>query len=268
MPDQQRYLELRFAGDTDPSDFRAKDVARALRNFEDLVLETLRETEDDIDLDDVVVGLVEVHRGSNGLRFRSSYMSRALAAFAALGAAVQEKQYEDLTDTQRDALRGIQSVGEKYNSPTQLRSGEDSEEELLGVLETDDVIPEAETVKGHTTVYGTVERVGGKTKPKVHVRIGEGEKIIVEVGEERARDLAGHLYDDVYLEGEAVWLMESGKIESFELEKIIESDTGGLSEGLNKLSEVVGEDYDNVDPIEFTRRIRGSEGPETLSANE
>jgi hypothetical protein len=270
MGDPEEYLELRFAGDVRPADFRAKDVADALKGFEELVIETLREAEDveSIDLDDVVVGLVGVEEGSSRLQFRTSFMSVALSALAFVGSAVSEQAYQDLNDSQRKSLRKIQRVSKKYNSSAELRKSEDGREEVLGMIGPDDEIPEAQTTKGITTLRGTVERVGGKTKSTVHVRLSESQKVIVEVDADTARKLATDLYDEIGLRGEATWFVDTGEIDSFDLIEVVESSRRSASEGLERLADLAGDSFDGVDPSEYINKVRGRTEPQPDNGNQ
>jgi len=269
MGDSEEYLELRFAGDVRPADFRAKDVADALKGFEELVIETLREAEDveSVDVDDVVVGLVGVEQGSSRLQFRTSFMSVALSAMAFVGGVVSSQDYQDLNDSQRQSLRKIQRVSKKYNSSAEFRRAEDGREEVLGMIGPDDEIPEAQTTEGITTLYGTVERVGGKTKSTVHVRLSESQKVIVEVDEDTARDLATDLYDEIGLRGEATWFVDTGEIDSFDLMEVVESSRQSASEGLSKLSDLAGDSFDGIDPSEYVSRVRGRKEPQSDNGN-
>lgn len=269
MGDSKKYLELRFAGDVKPADFRAKDVADALKGFEELVIETLREAEDveGADVDDVVVGLVGVEQGSSRLQFRTSFMSVALSAMAFVGGAISSENYQDLNDSQRKNLRKIQRVSKKYNSSAEFRRAEDDAEEILGMIGPDDEIPEAQTTEGITTLYGTVERVGGKTKSTVHVRLSESQKVIVEVDESTARDLATNLYDEIGLRGEATWFVDTGEIDSFDLSEVVDSPQESASEGLDRLSDLAGDSFDDIDPSEYVSRVRGRTEPQPDSGN-
>jgi hypothetical protein len=256
MSDDNRYVELRFQGAAGPSDFRSADLADVLVHFETLIKEALRRQEPDLDVDDVIVGLVEIREGSNGLRFRTSYMSKVLAAYAVAARAVAEKEYEDLGGTAREALSGIQKVGRKYNSAAEFRTQE--EVEPLATLEPDEEIPEAEAerIESPTTITGTVERVGGKT-PRAWIQTSGRSKVIVELNEEQARHLANRLYQSVALRGRAVWNVETETIEDFELEEILPPKKKGVKEAFSELSEAVGDSFEGVDPVEYTRRMRG-----------
>lgn len=131
----------------------------------------------------------------------------------------------------------------------------------------DDEIPEAQTTEGITTLYGTVERVGGKTKSTVHVRLSESQKVIVEVDEDTARDLATDLYDEIGLRGEATWFVDTGEIDSFDLMEVVEYSRQSASEGLSKLSDLAGDSFDGVDPSEYVSRVRGRKEPQSDNGN-
>lgn len=268
MSSSETYLELRFAGDVGPADFRARDVATALKEFESLVRETLRREDNDVNPEDITVGLVQVKEGSNALRFKSSHQSKVLALLSVVGKALAEKRYDDLSDKQRSKLKGIQKVGSRYDSPSQFGCAQEGEHrDVLGVIEIEDEIPGPKMIRGMTTLYGRVERVGGK-EPKVHVRTRDNETVIISLEQEQARQLANQLYEMVGLRGEAEWFVETGQIDSFKLGEIIEYSGGGVAEGFEKLSEAVGGAFDNVDPAEYTRRMRGRTIPSTRNGSQ
>jgi hypothetical protein len=260
MSATREYLELRFQGAAGPSDFHSRDIADALVYFEQLIKAMLRREAPDVTVDDVIVGLVEIREGSNGLRFRASHMPKALAAYEVAARAVAEQKYDALDGTAREALVGIQRVSIRYDSAAEFRTHAQDGRPPLATLQPDEEIPEveAERVTGTTTIHGRVERVGGKT-PKAWIQTSDRSKVIVDVNEEQAQHLANRLYHSVALRGRAVWNLETETIEEFDLHEILPSKQKGVKEAFAELSEAVGDVFEGVDPVAYTRWMRGDE---------
>jgi hypothetical protein len=136
----------------------------------------------------------------------------------------------------------------QFNERLSIRlTGEDISPDSLSV---------SDYIQGETTLYGKVERVGGKT-PTVWLRISDSERMICEISESLAIELANYLYQWVSVSGKAKWNVSNYEIESFEITSINKDyQDMPLNEALSHLSQEIGHYYDNIDPVEYVKMIR------------
>lgn len=125
--------------------------------------------------------------------------------------------------------------------------------------ETPITTEESLCITGETTLYGKVERIGGKI-PKVWLRTSDSEIIVCEISESSAIELAGYLYQWVNVFGKAQWNIANYKIETFEITGINKDyQDMPLNEAFAHLSQEIGHYYDNIDPVEYLKTIRNDD---------
>lgn len=263
MHHEEPYLEIRFAGKgaSGPEHIRARDLADAIEAFEQLVVSELKASGEDVNPNDVVVGLVDVRAGSARFRFKSSYMVAALAAFVSAARHVHEKAYGEMQTTSAKALQTLQKVGRKYNGDVELRTHEQQDEdaEPLALIPREERIelPTPPCLEGITTLYGKVARVGGST-PKVWLDVQPGERLVCEVDEDLARQIAARLYEFVGLRGVARWNLDTAEIEDFEIQALLPYEQTGAMDAFAALAEVSAEDFTGVqDVVRYAEMLRG-----------
>ncbi len=263
MKSEEPYLEIRFAGKgaSGPEQIRARDLADAIKAFEELVVSELKASGEDVDPNDVVVGLVDVRAGSARFRFKSSYMATAVAAYVSAARHVKEKAYSEMRSTSAEALQTLQRVGKKYNGDVELRTheqqGEDAEPLALIRREEPIELPAPSYLKGITTLYGKIARVGGST-PKVRLDLEPGERLVCTVGEDLARQIATRLYEFVGLRGVAHWNLDTAEIEVFEIQALLPYEKTGAMDAFAALAEVSAEDFTDIqDVVQYAEVLRG-----------
>ncbi len=121
-------------------------------------------------------------------------------------------------------------------------------------------VAQAPRVTGATTIYGVVTNVGGLDASKnVRLRTRTGD-LTVHMSESLARKVAQHIFDEVGLEGTAVWDSATMSLVAFDATRLLEYRRTSASEAFERLRDVAGEDFDEVDPDEYVRRLRGGGG--------
>lgn len=117
-------------------------------------------------------------------------------------------------------------------------------------------IPEPAKVRGETTLYGEVQRVGGAT-PKVQFRSIDGDLIYCDATRELTREAAVRLYEQVGLRGEAEWDLKTLRVTSFTIEEILSFEDVGVPSAFAELREIVGRYFDEISDVDaFVEQLR------------
>jgi hypothetical protein len=115
-------------------------------------------------------------------------------------------------------------------------------------------------IQGTTTVYGRCLRVGGATQPKAEIRLAATGKLLnVDLSEEVAKELAPRLYDDVVLEGHAIWNAESWEIEVFRVSRITEFRRTDPDLAFKELAEAARGRWEGVEAAKYVHTLRADD---------
>jgi hypothetical protein len=110
---------------------------------------------------------------------------------------------------------------------------------------------------GETTIWGTLDRVGGIT-PEATIRQSNGELLTIIVSKDLAQELGKFLYRDIGIEGEACWQLADWKIISFKglAMAAYRPDETSLTRTMKELARASEGRWDGVDAAEFVRKLR------------
>ena len=121
-------------------------------------------------------------------------------------------------------------------------------------------LPAPPTLRGTTTIYGKCLRVGGATKPRAEVRVLKDDTLLyLNLSIELAKELATRLYEEVVLEGQATWNVETWQIESFRVSAIADFRPGKLSEAFEDLAQAAKGRWDDVDALDYVKALRADD---------
>jgi hypothetical protein len=110
------------------------------------------------------------------------------------------------------------------------------------------------TIRGETSIYGTLKRVGGATRMSCTIRLPSREKLLYcrVQNADLSRKLGRFLYEPVTLTGEATWLRSNWSIAGFLVRSISQPKHGKLVEAFDEVREAGGHAWDNIaDPEAF-----------------
>jgi hypothetical protein len=111
-------------------------------------------------------------------------------------------------------------------------------------------------IKGETTIYGQVIRIGG-SEPKVRVQTDDGKYFSVVTTAKNAKELSKHLYERIGVKGLARWKKENHELEEIKLKSFIFLSNVPLTERLKGLSNLVGSYWIDVDnPDDYIESLR------------
>lgn len=117
-------------------------------------------------------------------------------------------------------------------------------------------------ITGGTNIFGRCIEVGGN-KPKAVIQLhGDQSNLLVKLTKELAKPLGRRLYEDVVIEGNAVWDAETLKLLEFEATEISTYQGGNVVTAFKELAEAAGGRWDNVDAQEYVRELRDDEEDE------
>lgn len=258
MTNDIEMMEIRFTGENIlPETIRARDLADVLSNVEESLTAIILKENANIDIDDIVIGLVNIEEGSAKLRFKSSLQVAALSAFTLISSAISTGDYAKLPYSTIKSVKSISEFTKKRNCIAEFRTQVENIEPLASLTpQTEINIPEVYQISGETIIYGKVMRVGGVT-PKAVVRLSDKQTVYCDVKADIAKDIGHRLYSWVGLYGMAKWNTDDYSLESFTIEKITEYEDAPISKGISELSSVVGGYLkDKVDVIKLISELR------------
>jgi hypothetical protein len=250
-------LEIHFTGEGIlPETIRAGEMAEVLSSFEEMVSSLVVAEHPKLTKDDLIVGLINIQRGSVRLQFSSQLPEVVIPAFLQISKSVKEQNFNALPGNTIKSLQTFSSFLHKKGCSADFvtRNGR---ENVLATMTPDVKIAPVEYISGDTTLYGEVIRVGGRD-PKAMVESIDGNTVYCDIAnEDLAREVGEHLYLMTKLDGTARWDARSLNLEEFKITKVSEFGNTGIVETFEELSKLAGQFYANVTNVEnFISSIR------------
>lgn len=246
------YVEVKIPGVL-PETIPARELAEMLVALETAIVGAMGLTPDEQLAEPPVVSLVGIRRGSTSLQLLKS--PRVLRAYTRLATAVAERDVGSLPPRAREGTRLLARVVERRGIEVQFRDPL-QRRRVIGVIRPDTDLFAASTapLKGETTLYGKVERVGGAT-PRLRLQIEDGRTISCDISRALAKELGKRLYEWVGVAGTAEWNPVDLTVESFRVERVLAFQDPHPTEAFERLSEELAGAWDDVDDVvaEVTR---------------
>lgn len=248
----QSSIELRLTGQgISPGAIRSKDIAQLIEAVEDMIASQVVADNPDIKKDQVVVGLSDIEKGSAGLLFASSLEELTSTATKEIATSIQTGDFYMLTSDSVNSLKVISAFTKSRECNAELYELNGTRN-LLATITPETKIIEYEPIKGETTIYGTVTRVGGvnEQKPTIQFRTIEGYLVYCSSNKSNAKRAAQSLYQQVGLSGIASWDSKTFRVISFDIKEVSEYTSRPLSNSFNSISEEYGETFDAIKDVE------------------
>jgi hypothetical protein len=103
-------------------------------------------------------------------------------------------------------------------------------------------------LKGTTTLYGRLRRVGGDHPPRALLDLVTGESISCRVTNSRlAKQLAQRLYERIGVRGVAQWDARDMSLYEFRIESLLDYHQVDLVQAVVTLQDTLGHYYENID---------------------
>lgn len=258
MQINQSHLEIHITGDgAIPGNVRAKDLAEILGAMEEMLADYVVRNNPEVKLDDVYLGLKKIEHGSIGLLFIPTVPHLIYPAWQEISSSIENGTVSQLPKKTRECIGRLRKVVSKrnYNAEVSVKNGgEEHRADINSGLE----IPDAQPLRGETTIYGQIVRVGGK-EPKVVVEMIDNSLIYCKAINTRIVKEAGtRLYTEAGLFGIAEWDVDIIKIEDFTIIDFTDYEETPVYDGFQSLSEDFAADYETVsNPTQFVADLRG-----------
>ncbi len=256
-------FQLRFTGgNVTPETVSAGELADLLIAAEAAIMGVALQRNPTLNPDEIVVGLVEIENRSLGLKFSSPTPDVIAPAFEELTSSVRLRSFRGLASR---SIRGIRVLAEfTTNRKCRAQFWNGTENATSPLAEMDEgfekLLPESQFIRGETTIYGKVERVGG-VDPKVRIRLSDHEVVSCYLNEVLAKELGKLLYAEVGLRGQATWEANDHSLVYFRVEELLSYRKGRVASALDELREACGGSFDAVrDVVAWVAEERGAIG--------
>ncbi|MBF0404699.1 hypothetical protein [Candidatus Magnetominusculus xianensis] len=251
-------MEIKFAGEKIlPETIRARDLAELVSKVEESLTAIIVKDNADVNPDDIVIGLVNIEKGSTILTFESSRADLALNAFTVLSDAIATGDYYKIPSNSVKGIKSVYDFIKKGDCVAEFRTQSGSVKPLAFISpQTEIIFPTATQLSGKTVIYGKVIRAGGKT-PIIGIELIDNRIIYCDVSESIAKVIARRLYCWVGFSGIAKWNADDYSIESFNIEEIIDYEDMPITKSISKLSLIAGRYFqDDIDVVKIISEMR------------
>ena len=239
MEPDQHIIELKFEGNgIKPSKVKASEVAEMLLSFEGAIMAVMKQQHASVEESEVFISFEAIQDQSISLRclaHRAKEM--VLPALLAITTSFSTGAYAELPNAAVEDLRRITKFTKRHECQGVFI---DAGERLVTFdKDTEIVVAEDAFLRGDTTIYGEVLKAGGDT-PRVTLKIDDY-TVSFEVRKEIAIRLAGNLYKEVGLVGNARWNRKTYKVVDFRADSLIFIEQAPLIDTFEKLGKMFGD---------------------------
>lgn len=255
----ENLLEIRFVGNKIAAEhIRSRDLANVLEAIDDMFASVITSQYPHLTKKDIVIGLVNIDRGSVSLQFCPQLREPAQEAFEIIASAINEDFYDRLRNPTIDALQKLVNFSHANNCNTEFRINKNQPKPLAKITPETNIKPSPK-LSGETILYGKLLRVGGKT-PKIWLELPDGNDFFCETNEPLAIDLAARLYTWVGLKGDARWNSRDHTIDSFYAREITLYQNQNITETFNAIRKYIGNWISEIHDVdEYVNELRHSE---------
>lgn len=212
-----------------------------------------------------VLKLVGIRASSAGYAIATPFRDGALAILTATGNAIEDPGRAEWSAATISSLKDISEIAKSLGVKVEIRKP-NTKGRLGDVVAritplTYDEVADSAFVRGQTTLFGTVERIGGASAARCAIRVPEQPKLVYcnVSGDELAKRIGQYLYQDISIHGEATWLRATWRITSFDIISFDPPKTGSFSDALKDIWKAGGKAWDSVeDPDAFIAEMRGT----------
>lgn len=243
-------FEIRFhGGGINPSAVKASEVADLIQSFEKAILATVHDLYPELDLDNYAyLSFQSIKNESLGLglapeRAQDEFKEGHLK----VAHSISENNFNDLPYSAIENLKVISKFNKKHNCNCDYLYNSEKKAELTPatVIEFNKNL----LIKGETTIYGKIERVGG-AEPRIVFKDHTDNKIYFEVTEDQAKQIASRLYEEIALTGVATWDKKTYRVVNFKVNEITDLNKNSLTETFSAIQEIIGKHWEEFDDIE------------------
>lgn len=207
--------------------------------------------------------LVGVKSQSAGYAIASQSRDSVLRVLSQTGEAIRAPQRAEWTASSVSSIRSLSEVAKSLGVEIEFRTPGKGNA-LGGVIARITPISYAEVsgtafVHGPTSVYATLERIGGVTEPRCALRVPDQHRLVFcDVSGKLVREMGRYLYQDIVVSGEATWLRCNWHLKGLKIASYEPPKTGSIRDLLGRMYKAGGYGWDGVArPDEEIREMRG-----------
>lgn len=233
--------EISFVlNDCSPEDIPLKDLTVILENFYKTI-RSINEASPVGVTDELKISLVDIDKGSCHLGF-------------ALATNEETENYIEKTISELTSQHSVhlpQDVTKNYSAlekaATQWGKASIIIDDTVYPFQSNSYSEQLSFCKGFTTVYGTLQKIGGKLTPKAVITPeGYTTQLSCDISFEQAKSLAHKLYKKVGLSGEATFDVNTLKLKTFKVIEILDYEDDFLA-GLKAVYKATPNAWKDID---------------------
>ncbi|GEO02592.1 hypothetical protein AAE02nite_02560 [Adhaeribacter aerolatus] len=257
MDTGQHIIELKFEGNgIKPSKVKASEVAELIASFEGAILAVVKQQNPEVNEADVLISFEEIRDQSLSIKCLSHISKYVLPAYAVIATSFTSDQYSNLPSSSVDNLKKIAKFSKRHECEGVFI--QDGERIATFNKDTEIVVKEAGTLRGDTTIYGTVLKAGGDT-PRVTLKIDDDYTVSFEVKKDIVIKLAENLYKEVGVKGNAKWDKRTYQVLEFRAESVIYIEQVTIQDTFKQLGDLLSKTLHKVDDINSLKSNQGHE---------
>lgn len=245
--EKDEVLELRLFGDgIRPEIFKAREVGVLFASLEEALKQYIAANDKGVDIESLFLSPIGIGNDSLGLKFHPNVTKYFVGAFTAVSSAIASNNISSLPAKSADHVYSIQKIARAKNCSAEFkRNGEI----LAEITPNSEIKLSLDIIKTETIIYGSVQKVGGE-EPTVWVTIDNGERFVLKVNREQAKDLSHRLYEEVGFRGSAVFAASDHSLIDFKVTEVIaQYNPLQLNNAFKEIRAIVGKYWDTEDDI-------------------
>ncbi len=250
-------FEIKISGEkVNPEDFNIGELAELLNSVEDSMKPLVLKENSGITPEEIIIGLIDIKTGSTKLKFKVN-LALIMLSWNLLTSVIKKNNFSELPIKSIESLKKIATFSKNKGYSIEFHNMNETIASATISPDTIIEIPANKYLEGSTTLYGKVERVGGK-KPKVALSLPNTNLLYCDTSEEMAIKLAHRLYTWVGVMGQAKWNIDDYSIETFQIESLTSFEDTPLSDAIKELSKITGDLWkEEKDVIKAVEQLRG-----------
>jgi hypothetical protein len=200
-----------------------------------------------------LLSLTGVDAGSEKLSFTAS--AKAAQGLKKIGRAVKRGDFSKLPPDCHSDLHHVSKELAQRSWTFKLKGTSLPE----AVISEANPIPEPEAPprrSGPRTLYGRLTRVGGDGHLRGILQLDNGENVSIAMSEDEARKLAPRIYEEIGIEGEADWDVDTRKVHRITLTRVLAYEKTDILTAFRELKEAAEGRWDGVNAKEFVKAQR------------
>ncbi len=260
-------LEVRVSGKNFHAELISpREVAAFLVSIEDMITSiVIRDhRQPGLKANDVVLGFSSITQGSLDYLFTTPYENEVREANQLATQAVTTGDFSMLPSAAVDAVKEIRRFNRQHGTTTTFGQHGSSDEAMAVITGKTPIKVETRTIKGTTSLYGKLIRIGGDNPPRAWLKLLDGTTFSCRVQNTTlALQMAQRLYQRIGVRGVAHWNISDMSLRDFRVEQLLPYQHTSVANAFSALGEVAAAHYAEIDDIEaYIVDLRGSDEPD------